>query len=177
MSTGGASWKEGGLGAHQSPGGACLQLPCCFPVLIPYFPRRVHPFASDPETFEMVQKIQTLQKRLIQKTEEVVERELQIQQKEKQYLELKAVLARQPGPEVAEQLQLYQQTVKEKNRQLKSMASEVRAPCGTRLCTCTRARTAVVGRFFKRHTPPFSPFPLSPGQHVPGAGGRVQVRD
>lgn len=81
---------------------------------------------SDPETFEMVQKIQTLQKRLIQKTEEVVERELQIQEREKQYLELKAVLARQPGPEVAEQLQLYQQTVKDKNRQLKSMASEVR---------------------------------------------------
>lgn len=72
-----------------------------------------------------MQKIQTLQKRLIQKTEEVVERELQIQEKEKQYLELKSILARQPGPEVAEQLQLYQQTVKDKNRQLKSMASEV----------------------------------------------------
>merc|ERR1719311_1082595 len=40
-------------------------------------------------------------------------------------MELKAVLARQPGPEVAEQLQVYQQAVKEKTRQLKSMASEV----------------------------------------------------
>jgi hypothetical protein len=80
---------------------------------------------SDPGTFELIQKIQTLQKRLITKTEEVVEKELQIQEQEKQYLELKAVLARQPGPEVAEQLQIYQTTVKEKNRQLKAMASEL----------------------------------------------------
>ncbi|EGD80250.1 hypothetical protein PTSG_10926 [Salpingoeca rosetta] len=80
---------------------------------------------SDPKTFEMIQKIQTLQKRLIQKTSEVVEKELKIQEKERQYVELKTILARQPGPEVAEQLQVYQQAVKEKTRQLKSMASEV----------------------------------------------------
>ena len=35
------------------------------------------------------------------------------------------ILARQPGPEVAEQLQIYQQTVKDKNRQMKAMASEL----------------------------------------------------
>ena len=34
---------------------------------------------SDPSTYEMIQKIQTLQKRLITKTEEVVEKELLIQ--------------------------------------------------------------------------------------------------
>jgi hypothetical protein len=94
---------------------------------------------SDPSTFEMIQKIQMLQRRLIQKTEEVysclliptseiwlqkccyqvVEKELLIQEKEKLYMELKHILARQPGPEVAEQLQLYQQTLKEKTKQLK----------------------------------------------------------
>lgn len=67
----------------------------------------------------MIQKIHTLQKRLIQKTEEVVEKELLIQEKEKLYLELKHILARQPGPEVAEQLQIYQQTLKEKTKQMK----------------------------------------------------------
>ncbi|CAH1259244.1 CFAP58 [Branchiostoma lanceolatum] len=80
---------------------------------------------SDPSTYEMIQKIQTLQKRLIQKTEEVVEKELLIQEKEKLYVELKHILARQPGPEVAEQLHIYQQALKEKNKQLKSMASEL----------------------------------------------------
>jgi len=80
---------------------------------------------SDPSTYEMIQKIQTLQKRLISKTEEVVEKELLIQEKEKLYVELKHILARQPGPEVAEQLQIYQGTLKEKTKQMKSMASEL----------------------------------------------------
>lgn len=78
---------------------------------------------SDPSTYEMIQKIQTLQKRLISKTEEVVEKELLIQEKEKLYLELKHILARQPGPEVAEQLTIYQQTLKEKTKQMKVMQS------------------------------------------------------
>jgi predicted RNase H-like nuclease (RuvC/YqgF family) len=38
---------------------------------------------SDPGTYEMVQKIQALQKRLIAKTEEVVEKDLLIQEKDK----------------------------------------------------------------------------------------------
>lgn len=63
--------------------------------------------------------IQALQKRLIQKTEEVVEKELMIQEKEKLYIELKHILARQPGPEVAEQLQIYQQTLRDKTKQMK----------------------------------------------------------
>merc|ERR1711865_727077 len=57
---------------------------------------------SDPATYEMIQKIQTLQQRLIKKTEEVVEKDMLIQEKERLYIELKKILARQPGPEVAE---------------------------------------------------------------------------
>lgn len=67
----------------------------------------------------MIQKIHTLQKRLIQKTEEIVDKELLIQEKEKLYIELKHILARQPGPEAAEQLSIYQQTLKEKTKQMK----------------------------------------------------------
>jgi hypothetical protein len=33
--------------------------------------------------------------------------------------------ARQPGPEVAEQLSVYQQNLREKTRQMKAMASEL----------------------------------------------------
>ena len=50
---------------------------------------------------------------------QVVEKELLIQEKEKLYMELKEILKRQPGPEVAEQLQIYQQTLKEKTKQMK----------------------------------------------------------
>ncbi|UJR14268.1 hypothetical protein I4U23_001259 [Adineta vaga] len=81
--------------------------------------------ASDPSTFELIQKIQLLQKRLIQKTEEVVQKELLIQEKEKLYAELKRILARQPGPECAEQLSIYQETLKAKTKQLKALAGEV----------------------------------------------------
>ena len=80
---------------------------------------------SDPATFELIQKIQTLQRRLISKTEEVVEKGLVIQEKEKLYNELKSIMARQPGPEVAEQLAVYQQNLKKKTAQMKAMASEL----------------------------------------------------
>ncbi|CAK8688850.1 cilia- and flagella-associated protein 58-like [Clavelina lepadiformis] len=80
---------------------------------------------SDPSAYEMIQKVQALQKRLIQKTEEVVEKELLIQEKEKLYIELKHILARQPGPEVAEQLRIYQETLRGKTKQMKRLASEL----------------------------------------------------
>ncbi|CAH8848679.1 unnamed protein product [Trichobilharzia szidati] len=80
---------------------------------------------SDPSTYEMIQKIQALQKRLISKTEEVVEKELLIQEKEKIYVELKHILARQPGPEVAEQLNVYQNIIRDKTKQMKAMTAEM----------------------------------------------------
>ncbi|NXU47573.1 CFA58 protein, partial [Turnix velox] len=81
--------------------------------------------ACDPSTYELVQKIQRLQKQLISKTGEVIEKELLLQEKEKLYVELKHVLARQPGPEAAEQLQLYRHTLREKTKQLKVLSSEL----------------------------------------------------
>ncbi|XP_074883074.1 cilia- and flagella-associated protein 58 [Buteo buteo] len=81
--------------------------------------------ASDPSTYELIQKVQRLQKQLISKTGEVIEKELLLQEKEKLYVELKHVLARQPGPEAAEQLQLYRHTLREKTKQLKVLSSEL----------------------------------------------------
>mmetsp|Transcript_40025 Transcript_40025/g.89752 ORF Transcript_40025/g.89752 Transcript_40025/m.89752 type:complete len:912 (+) Transcript_40025:82-2817(+) len=80
---------------------------------------------SDPATYEMIQKIQTLQKRLIKKTEEVVDRDLLLVEKDKLYDETKKVLARQPGPEVAEQLSAYQQKLRSSSKAAKHMASEL----------------------------------------------------
>jgi myosin heavy subunit len=80
---------------------------------------------SDPKRVELIQKIQILQKRLITKTEECVEKNLLLQEKEKLYVELKNLLARQPGPEATEQLTVNQSALKEKTRQMKSMAAEL----------------------------------------------------
>merc|ERR1719454_980628 len=80
---------------------------------------------SDPATFEMIQRVKKLQKDLIAKTEEVVEKETQIQEKERLYVQLKNIIARQPGPEVAEQLAWYSQNLKEKTAHMKQMAAEL----------------------------------------------------
>ena len=81
--------------------------------------------SSDPQRFERIKQIQELQKELIQKAEEVVQSDLLIQEKEKVYVELKQIIARQPGPEVEEQLLVYQQTLKDKNKQLAAMDDEL----------------------------------------------------
>merc|ERR1712176_373739 len=80
---------------------------------------------SDPATYEMIQKVKKLQKNLIAKTEEVVEKDMAIQEKEKLYVQLKNIIARQPTAEVAEQLAWYSQNLKEKTQHMKQMASEL----------------------------------------------------
>merc|ERR1719399_137558 len=80
---------------------------------------------SDPQAFEMIMGIKSLQKRLIAKTEEVIECDMLIQEKEKLYVQLKNILARQPGPEISEQLAWYATSLKEKTSQMKSMVQEL----------------------------------------------------
>merc|ERR1712185_743847 len=80
---------------------------------------------SDPNTYNMITRTHALQKQLIRRTEEVADKDAMIQQKERLYVELKAILARQPGPEVAEQLNIYQENLTEKQKQLKAMTNEL----------------------------------------------------
>ena len=80
---------------------------------------------SDPASFELIQKVQALQRRLIEKTEEIVKKEVAIQEKEKMYIELREILARQPGPEVTEQLSEFQRALRGKTKQLKRIAAEL----------------------------------------------------
>lgn len=70
-------------------------------------------------SFELIQQVHALQKRLIQKTEEIAGKEFTIAEKETVYIELREILARQPGPEAAEQLHEFQRSLKNKTKQLK----------------------------------------------------------
>jgi hypothetical protein len=56
---------------------------------------------------------------------QVVEKDLLIQEKEKLYVELKNVIGRQPGPEAAEQISVYQANLKQKVQQMKAMNTEL----------------------------------------------------
>ncbi|CAM9562834.1 unnamed protein product [Ectocarpus sp. 4 AP-2014] len=81
--------------------------------------------SSDPERFDLVRKAQSLQRNLVSKTESAVKKDLLIQEKEKLYIELKTILGRQPGPEVAEQLAVYQENLKHKVKQMRAMEAEL----------------------------------------------------
>merc|ERR1712139_316312 len=81
---------------------------------------------SDPAMFELIQKVRTLQKRLISKTEEVVAKDLEIQEKERLHKELSGILEKQPGPEVMEQLEMYQDNLAARLNQMKAMQSELK---------------------------------------------------
>jgi len=80
---------------------------------------------TDSDAYEMITKIQTLQKRLIGKTEECVEKDVVIEQKEKTLHDLREMVKRQPSSEDMKQLSNYEATVKQKNRQMKAMAAEL----------------------------------------------------
>ena len=107
---------------------------------------------------------------------QVVEKDLLIQEKEKLYMELKNILARQPGPEVAEQLSIYQANLREKTKQMKAMASELNMyQAQVRLLACwplawydtCALSTLRASRY--AHASLLSHSPLTP------AGQRVQV--
>jgi len=81
---------------------------------------------SDPAMYELIQKVRTLQKRLIAKTEDVVAKDFEIQEKERLHKDLQGILEKQPGPEVMEQLEMYQETYGAKVKQMKAMQSELK---------------------------------------------------
>lgn len=83
--------------------------------------------ATNQDTFEKILKVQTLQRRLIAKTEEVQDKEYLIKEKEKLFMELKNILARKPGPEIHEQLETYKQNLKDKYAQMKKMLNELKS--------------------------------------------------
>ncbi|KAK7471520.1 hypothetical protein BaRGS_00035859 [Batillaria attramentaria] len=92
-------------------------------------PRQIHRWRgleiTDPSKFELLQKVQALQKRLISRTEEVVEVERVLQEKDRLYLELRLLLEKQPGLEIVDQVGQFQRTLRAKNRQMKSLVAEL----------------------------------------------------
>merc|ERR1712136_651902 len=60
-------------------------------------------------------------------SQEVREQDLVIQERERLYVQLKNIIARQPGPEVAQQLAVYGENLKEKTSQMRRMAKELQS--------------------------------------------------
>lgn len=84
-------------------------------------------------------------------------------------MEMKQVLQRQPGPEVAEQLQIYQQSLKEKTKQMKvwKEGGEVGRMCNFHIYVVVVLQNGIVVPFL--HTEHGIRV-----KHVRVTGGRVQ---
>jgi hypothetical protein len=74
---------------------------------------------SDPATYELILKIQLLQKRLIVQAQTTIKQEAQLKECELIYSNLRQLLARQPGSEMATKLQEMQHALKAKDRKIK----------------------------------------------------------
>ncbi|KPI83263.1 hypothetical protein ABL78_7708 [Leptomonas seymouri] len=88
-------------------------------------PVNVHPYrdliSAEPETYALVQRVQKLQRVLVQRRQEMEEKEATIRAVEQSYMKSKAAVAHQPGPEIAEQLSAYQQNLVKKQQQMRQM--------------------------------------------------------
>jgi|AntRauTorckE5430_2_1112549.scaffolds.fasta_scaffold04171_1 chromosome segregation ATPase len=80
---------------------------------------------TDPAAFELVQKIEILQKRLIKKTEQAMEKDTIIQEQEKEFESLKRQVDRKPDTAVVGKLSICENEVREKERQMRAMAGEL----------------------------------------------------
>ncbi|CAH1188590.1 unnamed protein product [Phyllotreta striolata] len=80
---------------------------------------------SDPSVLDLLHKIQILQRRLLHQGSIAVERERQLKQSEKLYLNLRKVMAQQAGPALQEELASKQRALKQRGYKLKSLVSEL----------------------------------------------------
>ena len=80
---------------------------------------------GDPSTYELIQKVQSLQKRLIARKEDIVERDLALAVKEKALAELRTALARQPsGDKAADEARRLKAELRQKVDQQRGLEAE-----------------------------------------------------
>ncbi|KAG8342458.1 hypothetical protein ERJ75_001351500 [Trypanosoma vivax] len=79
----------------------------------------------DPDPEELNRKITRLQRRLITKSEECVEVDMELQEKQRLVTELQNILARQPGPAVVQKLNVCQKDLQRTCFVMKQKASEL----------------------------------------------------
>ncbi|CAK9796574.1 Cilia- and flagella-associated protein 58 [Anthophora plagiata] len=80
---------------------------------------------SDPATYELLKKIQILQKRVIKMAADIIEKEKKIKDTEKLYMNLREILSRHPGPQVAISLSKTQKALRERGQKMKCMIAEM----------------------------------------------------
>eukprot|EP01083_Nonionella_stella_P201161 736033_1 len=80
---------------------------------------------TNGDTYGMIQRIQKLHKQIISKSKKIDGKDDKIKQTEKLYVDLRRILARQPGNEAREQLRKYAEALQEKKAKYKVMKREL----------------------------------------------------
>eukprot|EP00474_Spongospora_subterranea_P010578 CRZ11036.1 hypothetical protein [Spongospora subterranea] len=81
---------------------------------------------TSADTFTLIESVQGLQKSIIAKSAELAAKDAKIEQREKLYVDLRRIQARQIGQEVHEQLRIYEAEIKEKTGKHKIMLIELK---------------------------------------------------
>nr|XP_018906611.1 PREDICTED: cilia- and flagella-associated protein 58-like [Bemisia tabaci] len=82
---------------------------------------------SDPECYQLINKMQLLQKRVLSKTSEVVEKEEQLKEAEELYADLKTMLSRRPPPDLQDKFKAVQLQIQQKNRKIQALTGQLEA--------------------------------------------------
>ncbi|XP_043264498.1 cilia- and flagella-associated protein 58-like [Colletes gigas] len=80
---------------------------------------------SDPSTYELLVKIQILQKRVLRMAGDMIEKEKKIRDTEKLYMNLREILSKHPGPEAMVSLNKTQKALRERGQKMKCMLAEL----------------------------------------------------
>ncbi|CAB4065923.1 Pyridoxal 5'-phosphate synthase subunit PDX1.1,Probable pyridoxal 5'-phosphate synthase subunit PDX1.2,Pyridoxal 5'-phosphate synthase subunit PDX1,Pyridoxal 5'-phosphate synthase subunit PdxS,Probable pyridoxal 5'-phosphate synthase subunit PDX1,Pyridoxal 5'-phosphate synthase subunit Pdx1,Probable pyridoxal 5'-phosphate synthase subunit SNZ3,Pyridoxal 5'-phosphate synthase subunit pyroA,Probable pyridoxal 5'-phosphate synthase subunit SNZ2,Pyridoxal 5'-phosphate synthase subunit SNZ1,Probable pyridoxal 5 len=79
----------------------------------------------DPPNLELVQKTHALQKKLIQRQEQLIEKDLIIKEKEQLYQDAQITIARQPDPDLIEDVQRVKSNLRRKTDFVKQLMTEL----------------------------------------------------
>ncbi|XP_043500421.1 cilia- and flagella-associated protein 58-like [Polistes fuscatus] len=80
---------------------------------------------SDPSAYEMLTKIQILQKRVIKMSALIIDKEKRVQDTEKLYMNLREILVKQPGPQITMALNKTQKALRKRGNKMKCLVSEL----------------------------------------------------
>ncbi|XP_050575770.1 cilia- and flagella-associated protein 58-like [Bombus affinis] len=80
---------------------------------------------SDPSTYELLKKIQILQKRMIKMAADMIEKEKKVKDTEKLYMNLREILSKHPGPQVMVSLNKTQKALRERGKKVKCLLAEL----------------------------------------------------
>ncbi|XP_025262810.1 cilia- and flagella-associated protein 58 [Camponotus floridanus] len=80
---------------------------------------------TDPTTFEMIKKVQILQKRILKISSDMIDKERKLRDTEKLYMNLRDVLSKQPDPQAAANLNKVQNALRKRGEKLKCLVAEL----------------------------------------------------